>query len=381
MDQSDHLERLKRIETLFAIVVGETVPKSAQDATIPEGACCSRASEGGTDAAAVASSSVLPTCTTTVDVCRLLHEEQELAATDARVLHPQAQRPGLAVQNVPRTEKEDRGSLDSERVKGICVQEQSELEQVELHASAAVAAAERFCRRRQSLAYLLYRGLAAVYRDVRAVARRVFVSECAADIGRIKQLASSSSSSSCSLCSGGGEKGSGGGSTSGITSLRIAMEDDGLCSGVADSGNDNSNAVTSSDLVGLATDSEGADETSTAKATTATEAAGVGAAAATAVAAAAAATGPEAARSRESRRVTQQLQNEANRVAVWDKIQREVLRRSTSEVTRLLVADSLRGAPVEGGRSQAGGGAGSIQVSFSSVLYSCKTNARTKHKF
>lgn len=60
--------------------------------------------------------------------------------------------------------------------------------------------------------------------------------------------------------------------------------------------------------------------------------------------------------------MTRELQNEANRVAFWDKVQREVLRRSTSEVTKLLAADSLRRTPVEGGRARFSGGAESIQV-------------------
>ena len=90
-------------------------------------------------------------------------------------------------------------------------------------------------------------------------------------------------------------------------------------------------------------------------------------------------TGPEAAKGRESRRVTGQLQNEAKRVACWDKLQREVLRRSTSEVTELLMADGLRQVPVEAGCARARGGSDSIQVNV--VLarrVSCETDRRDR---
>lgn len=68
------------------------------------------------------------------------------------------------------------------------------LKRIALHASGVVAKAEASCHRRQSLAYLVYQGLTAVYKDMRARARRAFVSECAACIGRLKKRAASGQS-------------------------------------------------------------------------------------------------------------------------------------------------------------------------------------------
>lgn len=72
----------------------------------------------------------------------------------------------------------------------ISMQTQGEFTRATRHASSVVLMAEVSCRRRQSLVYLIYRGLAAVYSSARIRARRLFVSECAADIAHINFLAS-----------------------------------------------------------------------------------------------------------------------------------------------------------------------------------------------
>ena len=367
MDESDHLERLKRVETLFAIAVGEHDSKEAQYPTTPGRANSYRDNEAGENAGAVVTGSSLPTGTTTtaaaaVGASTVPPNEQEEAAADSNVEQQQQQQQQRQQQRqqqqkqggVLPTENEDDGSLDDGRIERICVHAQSDLEQIACHASTAGAAAERFGRRRQSLAYLLYRGLVALFSDARAGARRMFVSECAADIGRIKQLAFSSSSFS----RGGGEGGGGGGGGGGGQAERKREGDgikttspprtgraDGFCSGI---------------VGGLALDAEGEKgypKTGVTTTEAAAETAGM------------AEVGPEAARGRESRRVTLELQNEAKRVAFWDKVQREVLRRSTSEVTELLTADSLRQIQVEAGRARVRGGAESIQVTpYSHVM-------------
>ncbi|CAM9478023.1 unnamed protein product, partial [Scytosiphon promiscuus] len=59
--------------------------------------------------------------------------------------------------------------------------------------------------------------------------------------------------------------------------------------------------------------------------------------------------GPEAAGCRERLRATREIKSEFARVARWDKLQREVLRRSTAEIINLLEIDGLRPAPIGGG--------------------------------
>lgn len=242
--------------------------------------------------------------------------------------------PGTNGSQTPGGIHADQSPRKADSIQPISAQTQSELERVSLHASAMVATAEKFRRRRQSLIYLLYRGLTEMYRDMRAGARRAFVSECAADIGRIKQTGSSSSGDD-------GHDGDqirsssdvvrpppvvGTADISGVGTVRNISER-----------NDNAiNRSSSNGVVGSATGGEIHSEPT----------AGIG---------------PQAAGCREKTRAIRELKCEAARVARFDKLQREVLRRSTAEVINLLEIDSLRPAPIDGGGR---GGAGPIQVTL-----------------
>lgn len=230
----------------------------------------------------------------------------------------------------------------ADRTERISAQTQSELERAALHSSAMVATAEKFRRRRQSLIGLFYRGLMETYRDVRAEARRTFISECAADIGRIKQT---------------GHGGYGGGQRPRIYSPCPVSP--------------SSAAVANADISGAGTFRDAVDSNDTATITNnsndnSTSSSGVNPAPEAGVKPdPTAGVGPEAVGCRERTRVTRELRSEAARVARWDKLQREVLRRSTAEVANLLEIDGLRQAPIDGGGS---GGADAIQVLYARRL-------------
>ena len=340
MEQSDHLDHLKRVGALFAIaIVGEGTPSSEeeQEAAAPPGgrADSSRTNEGRTDAGA-ACGEPAPSPTSPPE-----EREGEAGEVEGKQQQQQQQQQQQKHQDLARAvqapeREKDKRELDF-RMEQVSTRVPSELELVELHASSTAAAVEKSCRRRKSLAYLLYRGLAAVYRDLSARARRVLVAECAADVGRIRQLASSLP---------------GGGDGKGIAGPPPVEGEEGRCRGNSsnNNGSEGNAIITSNDpteLAGVAADeglgavgtSEVKTKARTRRTTTST-----------------AVTTPEAAASsREARRAALELEREADRVARFGKVQREVLRRSTGEVIRLLAIDGTRRAPVDGGGRWSGG--------------------------
>lgn len=317
METRNYLEHLRHVETMFAIVIREYSPTQEQEATTSGGQTPFEPNEG----VAVTGDPTKSTSTTTVSTSTPLLEQRNQAG-DTKVQHHLEPQQQDGVQTVQETYHEDDGrNLDC--IERISAQTQLELGRVALHASVTAMMAETFNRRRQSLAYLLYRGFVAVYRHARAGARRSLLWESAADIGRIKQLASSTAGGDDSLDThvpvGRGEN---------ISHHSID------CSDVASARNNKDRTCCISEKDGLlAVDGGRIDEVEFNIGIDATRATGC----------------PEAAGSRETRRATRELRNEANRVALRDKFQREVLRRSTREVTTLLAVDDLRRAPIDGG--------------------------------
>lgn len=264
MDHSEHLERMTRIEAVFALV-----PHTAESAPARDPSASS--------VSAFVENNITQVIT-----------------------------PGIARGGGKRH------ALSQEQVDDciarISAQALFEVEQVKLHASESAAVARLSSRRRQSLTYLTYRGLTALYDDTRARARRAFVSECAADVARVKHLASVVGKTR----------------KNGLSDGEI-----GGCPGAL------------GDVCSYAVDGE--------------------------------VVGPDAAWDRERRRVTAEIEGEASRVACWTRLQREVFRRSTADVLRLLMADSERGPPADGsgvwslGPREAGAGTGGGGVADSIV--------------
>lgn len=245
MDLSEHAERQKYTKTLFAAIVSTFI-------TAPGG----NHDESGSGLG-------LATVDTLVNAASAKGERGEMGG-----------RP---------TAKEQEACMAAR----LAAQTEAEFERVARHASTVLASAHLFCRRRQSLAYLVYKGLAVVYGDVRSKARRTFVSECAAGVARAKEFVCSfNGRDTISVCRGGAN------STCGCSGGEV--DDDVLAGGDV---------------------------------------------------------GPDAAWNQERRRVKDEIEQEASRVTHWTHLQRGVLLRSTGEVLRLLTVDSLRQAPVdEGGR-------------------------------
>lgn len=103
--------------------------------------------------------------------------------------------PGTPVAQDPSETPDEKAGTQEKKDKDdsmaqISTQAKMELERVKRHASALAETARVYCRRRENLAYLTYRGLEALYGDTKARARRTFVFECAADVAQVKQLAS-----------------------------------------------------------------------------------------------------------------------------------------------------------------------------------------------
>lgn len=258
MDLSEHAERQKHTQTLFAAVVSTILTEPGENHD-----------ESG-------SGSGLATVHTLVDATRARGGRGEVGGRPAA--------------------KEQEACMAAR----LAAQTEAEIERVARHASTVLASAHLSCRRRQSFSYLVYKGLAVVYGDVRSKARRAFVSECAAGVARVKELVRSfNGRDTISICRGGAN------STCGSSAGEV--DDDVLAGGDV---------------------------------------------------------GPDAAWNRERRRVKDEIEQEASRVTRWTRLQRGVLLRSTGEVLRLLTVDSLRQAPVdEGGRwlgicTQGGGSGG-----------------------
>lgn len=192
MDMSKHLEHLRHVGILFAIVVREHGSEEEQAVRTSGEETTSEANERVT----ITGDPTKPASTTTLSASTLPPEQRNQAGeTKVQYLHEPQQQGGA--QMVQEIDHEDDGqNLDC--VERVTVQTQEGFELVDLNASVTVMKAKAFCRRWQSLAHLLYRGLETVYRHARDGGRHSFVWECAADIGRIKQLASSTSA-----CDGG----------------------------------------------------------------------------------------------------------------------------------------------------------------------------------
>lgn len=344
MDTNNHLEHLRHVERIYAVVVRENRPKQEQEATTSEGGKFSdEPNERATGDPTESTSTATTLSTSTAPPER----RNQGGKSKAQRRSESQQQDGVQMVQETDHDEEDTAGQNLDCTERICALTQLELERVALHSSLTRVKAETFCRRRQSLAYLLYRGLVAMYRRARAGARRTFVWECAADIGRIKQLLASSTSA------GGGD------SMDTNTPAFSGVEEDIIphhssrSSGVVFTGKNNhsnsastcNNTTTTTSIdserdalfSAVAADGGGRTdeidlEPEIEAATRATEEAC-----------------PEAAGDRETKRATRELRNEANRVALRDKLQREVLRRSNREVIRLLAVDGLRRAPVDGG--------------------------------
>ncbi|CAN0210282.1 unnamed protein product [Ectocarpus sp. 6 AP-2014] len=325
MDEANHLESLRQVETLFSFAVGDSsIAEETRKTTSPkEGVTTSTAAEG-LDTVAAPGAYATPPGTTLRTSARSPRvpdgrekEEETLAGTKE--------------QQQQQQEENGEARVVQETAEADCIEKisshvQLELERVALHESVMKATVGKFRRRRQSLAVILWCGLTAMYRDCRARARRTFVSECAADIGRIKQLASSPSS--------------GGGSTGEVQNFPLSPpppvppppaaggtedvlnEFCGSGSGTLRGCGESDSSITRPSGVDVADSPP--DVQDALRKTTATTG------------------GPGAAGHRERTRATRELRSEASRVARWDKLQRGVLRRSTNEVTRLLTPDGLR---------------------------------------
>ncbi|CAB1105292.1 unnamed protein product [Ectocarpus sp. CCAP 1310/34] len=328
MDEANHLESLRQVETLFSFAVGGrgTVEETRETTTPKAGVTTGTAAEGLFTVAAPGAHAT-PLGTTLRTSARppgVPDGREKEEGTPAGTKEQQRQ-------EQQQQEEDEEARVVQETAEADCTENfsshlQLELERVALHESVMKATADKFRRRRQSLAVILWCGLTAMYRDCRARARRTFVSECAADIGRIKQLASSPSS-------GGGSTGEGqncplspppplpppppAGGTEDVLNEYCCISSDILCScGESD------NSINRPSGVDV-TDSSPDVQDALRKTTATIERPGV-------------------AGQRERTRATRELRSEASRVARWDKLQREVLRRSTYEVTRLLTSDGLR---------------------------------------
>ncbi|CAM9286402.1 unnamed protein product, partial [Hapterophycus canaliculatus] len=334
MDQSRLREHLRQMETLLSFVFSDNGLEEGQRATFPK-ARSTASSEKPFEAISdetIASIAFATPGNVTLPPGR----RASLSPSSPPLQTAPAAAVAASETNASQTPSEAR---EAEHLRAtasferISTQTQSELERVSLHTSAMAAMAETFHRRRQSLIGLLYGGLTEAYRDMRAGARRAFVWECAADIGRIRQIGFSSSR--------GGGHGSGQSSTT-ISSSPVSppppdaekcdVSGDGTVPDVnnskdiAISTGNRSNSSSSGGVLDPAAELKVESEPTTGRS-------------------------PEAAGCRERIRATRALRSEAARVARWDKLQREVLRRSTGEVVNLLEIDSLRPAPVDGGGS------------------------------
>lgn len=323
MDEANHLESLRQAETLFSFAVGDSssVQETRKKTSPKAGVTTSTAAEG-LDAVAHGVYTTPPGTT-------LRTSAPPPGAPEGREKEEEDAPAGTKGQQ--QQEEDEEARVLQETVQVDCLDKisthvQLEVERGALHASVMKATVDKFRRRRQSLAVVLCCGLTAMYRDCRARARRTFVSECAADIGRIKQLASSSSSV-------GGSTGEGRNfplspppplpppPPTGVTE-DVLNEYCGTGSGTSSSRGKDDCSINRPSEVEVA-DSP-ADVQNAFRKTTAMR------------------VGPGAAGHRERTRATRELRSEASRVACWDKLQREVLRRSTCEVARLLTADGVR---------------------------------------
>ncbi|CAM9347331.1 unnamed protein product, partial [Ectocarpus sp. 13 AM-2016] len=321
MDEANHLQSLRQVETLFSFAVGDSISvEETQNTTTPKAGVTTGAAAEGLDTVAAPGAYATPPGTTLRTNARPPggpdgrgKEEGTPAGTNEQQQQQQ------------QLEEDEEAQVVQETAEAICIEEisshvQLELERVALHESVMKATADKFRRRRQSLAVILWCGLTAMYRDCRARARRTFVSECAADVGRTKQLASSPSS-------GGGSTGEGqnfplpppppAGGTEDVLN-EYCGSGSGTLSGCWES----DNSIDRPSGVDVAVSPP--DVQDALRETTATTG------------------GPGGAGHCERKRATRELRSEASRVVRWDKLQREVLRRSTSEVTRLLTSDGLR---------------------------------------
>ena len=91
---------------------------------------------------------------------------------------------------LPGRDERSRTRTNEAGIAQMSAERDAELE----HGAQYVPVAEEALRvsgRRQHLVHLIFRGLAAMYHSARGRARRTFVSECAADLGRVKGLCTS----------------------------------------------------------------------------------------------------------------------------------------------------------------------------------------------